>query len=86
MASPSRAGDCPKAVTFISLDVMPGRAQRVYELAAQAGLKLTPAGATFPLGQDPRDSNLRLAPTMPGLDELERATQLIADCVILASA
>ena len=80
------AWKAPEGGYFISLDVLPGCARRVYELAAEAGLKLTPAGATFPLGDDPDDRNLRLAPTMPTLQELERATELIADCVVLAAA
>ncbi len=83
---PLASWSLPHGGYFISFDVLPECARRVYDLASQAGLKLTPAGATFPLGDDPRDQNLRLAPTMPSLDELERATELIADCVVLASA
>ena len=48
--------------------------------------KLTPAGATFPYGIDPRDRNIRIAPTLPALDEIETATGLLADCIVLVSA
>src|SRR5699024_1614508 len=57
----------PKGGYFVSLDVVPGTASRVVELAKEAGIALTPAGATFPYGKDPADQNIRLAPTMPPL-------------------
>ena len=75
----------PEGGYFVSVDTEPGCARRVVELAAQAGLKLTPAGATFPYGRDPEDRNLRLAPSMPPLEEVEAAVELIADCILLAS-
>ena len=50
------------------------------------GVKLTPAGATYPLGRDPRDHNLRLAPTMPSVSEVEQAMEVFCSCVELASA
>jgi len=71
---------------FISLDVPDGCANRVVELAKQAGIALTPAGATFPYGRDPRDRNIRIAPTFPSIDEVEAATRGLALCVRLAAA
>ena len=54
-------------------------------LAAEAGVKLTPAGATFPYGKDPADSNIRIAPSFPTLAEIERAMEVFVVCVKLAS-
>lgn len=76
----------PTGGYFISLDVIDGTASRVVQLAAEAGIKLTAAGATFPLTQDPNDRNIRLAPSMPPIDELEVAMQGVATCVLLAAA
>ncbi|ACZ31855.1 putative transcriptional regulator, GntR family [Xylanimonas cellulosilytica DSM 15894] len=76
----------PQGGYFVSLDVVPGTASRVVELAASAGIALTPAGATFPYGRDPRDANIRLAPSMPPLAEVEEAMQAVATCVLLAAA
>jgi len=70
---------------FISFDTRPGCAQRVVQLAAEAGVKLTPAGATFPYGKDPADRNIRLAPTVPSVNEVEQAMKVFAVCVKLAS-
>jgi DNA-binding transcriptional MocR family regulator len=75
----------PEGGYFVSLDTLDGCAARVVALAEAAGVKLTKAGATFPLGKDPRDRNIRLAPTMPGLDEIRAATELVALCVELVS-
>ena len=52
----------------------------------EAGVKLTNAGATFPYGKDPRDRNIRVAPTLPPLDQVETAMQVVALCVELVSA
>jgi len=52
-------------------------------MAGDAGVKLTPAGATFPYGKDPRDRNIRLAPTMPTLDEIRNAMEVFTTCVEL---
>jgi len=71
---------------FVSLDVLDGTASRVVELAKQAGIALTPAGASFPQGNDPRDRNIRLAPTFPGLTEVTEAMDAVATCVLLAAA
>ncbi len=70
---------------FISFDTADGCARRVVALAGQAGVKLTKAGATFPYGQDPRDRNIRIAPTLPSLAELEQATMIFATCVKIAT-
>ena len=74
----------PKGGYFISLYVMPGCAERVAELCKQAGLVLTGAGAAYPYGRDPEDSHLRIAPTYPSLDEVEKASLLLTVCVRLA--
>jgi DNA-binding transcriptional MocR family regulator len=71
---------------FVNLDVLDGTASRVVLLAKEAGIALTPAGASFPYGHDPRDRNIRLAPTFPVLDEVEAAMAGVATCVALAAA
>jgi DNA-binding transcriptional MocR family regulator len=76
----------PTGGYFVNLDVLDGTATRVVELAQQAGIALTPAGASFPLGHDPRDRNIRLAPTFPELDEVKTAMAGVATCVALAAA
>jgi DNA-binding transcriptional MocR family regulator len=68
----------PAGGYFISLYTPPGFAKRTVELAAEAGLVLTPAGAAYPYGQDPGDRHLRIAPTFPALDEVRLAAQGIA--------
>ena len=75
----------PKGGYFVSVDVMEGCAKRVVELCEQAGVTLTHAGATYPYGQDPKDSNIRLAPSFPPVEELEQAMQLFCICVKLAA-
>jgi DNA-binding transcriptional MocR family regulator len=57
----------------------------VVELAAGAGVKLTPAGAAFPYGRDPDDRNVRIAPSYPPLDDVDRAMQVFVTCVKLAA-
>ena len=76
----------PKGGYFVSLDVVPGTAKRVVELAKAAGVALTPAGSTYPGGVDPADRNIRLAPTFPTEQELERALGVLTTCVIVAAA
>jgi DNA-binding transcriptional MocR family regulator len=76
----------PRGGYFISLDTALPIADRVIELANQAGVSLTPAGATFPEGKDPANSNIRLAPTRPQLAEVRLAMEVVAACVQLASA
>ncbi len=75
----------PKGGYFISLDVMDGTAKRVYELCKEGGVTLTTVGATFPYGKDPRDRNIRIAPSYPPVDELILATKLLCVCVKLAA-
>lgn len=75
----------PKGGYFISLDTLPGLASIVVAMAAKAGVKLTPAGATYPYGLDPDDTNIRLAPTYPELHELEQAMDVFVTCLELAS-
>lgn len=76
----------PEGGYFVSLDVLPGTAGRVVELAKDAGVALTPAGASFPYGNDPDDTNIRLAPTLPPLAEVESAMAVVTTCVLLAAA
>jgi DNA-binding transcriptional MocR family regulator len=76
----------PTGGYFVNLDVLDGTASRVVALAKEAGIALTPAGASFPLGRDPRDRNIRLAPTFPVLDEVRTAMAGVATCVALAAA
>ncbi|GHH26886.1 aminotransferase class I/II-fold pyridoxal phosphate-dependent enzyme [Streptomyces rubradiris] len=75
----------PRGGYFVSLDVLGGCAARVVGLAEEAGIALTPAGATFPYGKDPQDRNIRIAPSYPGLDELRDALEGLALCVELAA-
>lgn len=70
---------------FISFDTMPGLAKIVVKLAADAGVKLTPAGATFPYGLDPEDRNIRIAPTVPTEAQVDEAMKVFVTCVNLAS-
>ncbi len=75
----------PKGGYFISFNTLPGLAREVVSLAAGAGVKLTPAGATWPYGKDPEDRNIRIAPSFPTLEEIDRAMQVFVVCVQLAS-
>ncbi|HVC00084.1 MAG TPA: aminotransferase class I/II-fold pyridoxal phosphate-dependent enzyme [Candidatus Dormibacteraeota bacterium] len=76
----------PKGGYFISLDVPKGCARRVVALAKEAGVELTPAGATHPIGKDPEDRTIRIAPTFPDLAEVAQAAEGVALCVRLAIA
>ncbi len=76
----------PRGGYFISFQTLPGCAKRVNQLAKEAGVTMTGAGATYPLGNDPEDSNLRIAPSYPPLDELKLAGEVFCASVCLASA
>ena len=75
----------PKGGYFISLYVLPGCAKRVYGLCENAGLTLTAAGAAFPYGIDPEDSNLRIAPTYPDAEEIKAAAKILSVAVKYAA-
>lgn len=75
----------PKGGYFISLDVMDGCAKRVGELCKEAGVTLTTVGATYPYFNDPKDSNIRIAPSLPPVAELDIATQILCVSVKLAA-
>lgn len=70
---------------FVSFDAMEGCAKKIVARCKEAGLVLTGAGAAFPYGKDPKDSNIRIAPTMPTLDELKEALELFVICVKLVA-
>ncbi len=76
----------PKGGYFISFNSLDGCAKRIVSLAKEAGLVLTGAGATYPYGKDPHDSNIRIAPSFPTSEELQQAAELFVVCVKLASA
>ena len=74
----------PQGGYFINLNTRPNCAKRVVQLAAEAGVKLTGAGAAFPYRKDPKDRNIRIAPSLPSLENLEKATEILAVCIKLA--
>ncbi|MCU1581851.1 MAG: putative aminotransferase [Microbacteriaceae bacterium] len=76
----------PRGGYFISLEAGDGTASRAVELAAQAGIAVTAAGATFPYGKDPRDSNIRIAPSFASIAELNAAIDGLCTCILLAQA
>lgn len=75
----------PEGGYFVSFDTLPGLASTVVKLAAAAGVKLTPAGATWPYGKDPHDSNIRLAPSFPSVADIGTAMAVFTTCVQLAT-
>lgn len=74
----------PTGGYFISCDLAEGTAKRTIELAKEAGVIFTPAGSTYPNKKDPKDNNIRIAPTLPPIDELELAMRVFACCVKIA--
>ena len=75
----------PKGGYFVSLNTMPGTAKRVWSLCREAGVTMTKAGATFPYGIDPNDSNMRIAPSLPPVEDLEKAMEIYCTCLKLAA-
>ena len=75
----------PMGGYFISFDALEGCAKKIVAKAAEAGLKMTEAGATYPYGIDPKDSNIRIAPSFPSLEELQLATEIFVLSVKLVS-
>ena len=75
----------PRGGYFISFDSMEGCAKKIVAKAKEAGLVMTGAGATFPYGKDPKDSNIRIAPSYPTVEELKEAVKIFILCVKLVS-
>lgn len=75
----------PKGGYFISFNTLPHTASRALALCEEAGVVMTPAGATFPYGKDPQDCNIRIAPSFPSVAELEKAMDVFCTCVKLAA-
>lgn len=75
----------PNGGYFISINTLDGCAKEVVTMTAEAGVIMTPGGATFPYGKDPRDRNIRIAPTLPSVDELKKAIEVFCICIQIAS-
>ena len=75
----------PKGGYFVSFNAMPGTAKRTLALCKEAGVTMTSAGATFPYGKDLQDSNIRIAPSLPPVEELEQAMAVFCACLKLAA-
>ena len=75
----------PKGGYFVSLNAMPGTAKRTLALCREAGVTMTGAGATYPYGRDPQDSNIRIAPSLPPVEELEQAIAVLCVCLKMAA-
>ena len=74
----------PNGGYFVSVNAMPGTAKATWQLCKEAGLTMTGAGATFPYGKDPKDSNMRVAPSLPPIEQLQKAMEIY--CVSLRLA
>ncbi|MGD9411527.1 MAG: aminotransferase class I/II-fold pyridoxal phosphate-dependent enzyme [Desulfobacterales bacterium] len=75
----------PQGGYFVSIDTLEGCATEVVKKAAEAGVKLTQAGSTYPYKNDPLDRNIRIAPSFPPLDDIQAAMELVAICIQLVS-
>jgi DNA-binding transcriptional MocR family regulator len=75
----------PKGGYFVSIDTMEGCANEVVVMAAEAGVKLTPAGSTYPYRKDPLNQNIRIAPSFPSLKDIHSAMELVSICIQLVS-
>ena len=76
----------PRGGYFVSFDGPKGSAKKIVALAEELGVKMTPAGATWPYGKDPDDTNIRIAPSYPSLEDLGAALDVFVTCVRLVSA
>jgi DNA-binding transcriptional MocR family regulator len=70
----------PNGGYFVSFYAMPGTATKIVTMCKEAGVALTPAGASYPYGKDPSDSNIRLAPSFPGIEDIEKAVRILTIC------
>ena len=75
----------PKGGYFVSFNAMPGTAKRTLQLCKEAGVTMTDAGATFPYGIDPQDSNIRIAPSLPPVEELKQAMEIFCICLKIST-
>ena len=75
----------PKGGYFVSVNAMPGTAKRTFELCREAGVVMTEAGATYPYGKDPNDSNMRIAPSLPSPEVLRQAMEVYCVCLRMAA-
>ena len=79
------AWEKPNGGYFVSVNTMPGIAKATWQLCKEAGLTMTGAGATFPYGKDPNDSNMRVAPSLPPIEQLEQAMEIYCVSMRLAA-
>ena len=75
----------PKGGYFVSLYAMPGTAKRIWQLCKEAGVVMTNAGAAYPYRNDPNDSHLRIAPSLPPVEDLEKAMEVLTVCIKLSA-